>query len=99
MTSYILTNKAIEDLSDIWNYTFDEWSETQADKYYSLLLDFCQDLAEDAKLAKKYPDIADDIFGGRIWRHIIFFRRPKADRIEISRILHSSMDLKIGIDE
>lgn len=99
MVSYILTNKALDDLSDIWNYTYEEWSETQADKYYTSLLDFCQDLAEDTRLAKKYPDIANDIFGGRIGKHIIFFRRPKPDRIEIARILHSSMDLKNRIEE
>lgn len=33
MPKYILTNKAVEDLSTIWNYTFEVWSETQADKY------------------------------------------------------------------
>ena len=33
MAKYKLTNKAVEDLSDIWNYTFDHWSERQADFY------------------------------------------------------------------
>ena len=27
------TNKAVEDLSSIWRYTFQEWSEKQADEY------------------------------------------------------------------
>lgn len=99
MASYILTNKALDDLSAIWNYTFEEWSESQADKYYNLLLGFCQDLAEDPKLGKKYPEIDEDIFGGRIGKHIIFFRRLKADRIEIARIFHGSMDLKNRIEE
>lgn len=99
MANYILTNKALEDLSAIWNYTFEEWSESQADKYYSLLLDFCQDLAEDSRLGKKYPEIDNDILGGRIGKHIIFFRRIKEDRIEIARILHDSMDLKNRIVE
>lgn len=34
MFNYELTNKAHEDLNEIWNYTFDEWSEEQTDKYY-----------------------------------------------------------------
>ncbi len=34
MANYILTNKAVEDLSEIWNYTFDFWSENQSE-YYS----------------------------------------------------------------
>jgi toxin ParE1/3/4 len=41
MAKYSLTNKAIADLSQIWNYTFDKWSENQADKYYQMLLDNC----------------------------------------------------------
>ncbi len=34
MAKYTLTNKAVKDLSEIWNYTFDQWSERQADFYY-----------------------------------------------------------------
>ena len=33
MADYRLTNKAVADLSDIWNYTCETWSEQQADKY------------------------------------------------------------------
>lgn len=32
MAKYLLTNKAAEDLSGIWNYTFEAWSEKQADE-------------------------------------------------------------------
>lgn len=34
MCNYFLTKKAIEDLSKIWDYIFEVWSESQADKYY-----------------------------------------------------------------
>ena len=36
MTKYQITNKAIIDLEDIWNYTFETWSERQADLYYEM---------------------------------------------------------------
>lgn len=32
------THKAVEDLTDIWNYTADVWSEQQADNYYEMLV-------------------------------------------------------------
>ncbi len=32
MAKYKLTNKAVKDLANIWNYTFEAWSERQADK-------------------------------------------------------------------
>lgn len=38
MANYVLTNEAIRDLSNIWNYTFETWSERQADIYYSMLI-------------------------------------------------------------
>jgi toxin ParE1/3/4 len=94
MGNYILTNKAVEDLSKIWDYTFEVWSEPQADKYYYILLDCCQDLADSKAFGKNYPEINEDIFGFRISHHIIFYRKLKSNRIEIVRILHSRMDLK-----
>ena len=32
------SNKAVEDLTSIWEYTFSEWSENQADEYYEMLI-------------------------------------------------------------
>ena len=99
MASYILTNKAVEDLSTIWDYTFEVWSETQADKYYYMLLDYCQDLADNKLSGKHYPEISEEIFGIRAGQHIIFYRRIKNNRIEVARILHSRMDLKNRLQE
>ncbi|MBK7432883.1 MAG: type II toxin-antitoxin system RelE/ParE family toxin [Chitinophagaceae bacterium] len=99
MASYTLTNKAVDDLSKIWDYTFEVWSESQADKYYMMLLDSCQDLADTKISGKHYPEISDEIFGFRSGQHIIFYRKLKNSRIEVARILHSRMDLKNRIQE
>lgn len=42
MAKFLLTNKAVEDLDKIWNYTVDKLSEEQADKYYQMLIDSCK---------------------------------------------------------
>jgi len=99
MGSYSLTNKALEDLSKIWDYTFEVWSENQADKYYYMLLETCQDLADDVLIGKLYSEIGDDIFGFRAGQHVIFFRKQKKNNIEVVRILHGRMDLKKRIQE
>lgn len=52
MANYFLTNKAVEDLSEIWNYTYETWSESQADKYYELLIGFCKKISENPKIGK-----------------------------------------------
>jgi len=57
MPSYYLTNKAIDDLSKIWDYTFENWSENQADKYYSSLIDSCNTIAQNPDLGIKYEGI------------------------------------------
>ena len=94
MAKYHLTNKAVEDLADIWNYTFDEWSENQADKYYLLLLDSCQEVAENPNLGKKYDNVAKSLFGFKSNQHILFYQIISESEIEVVRILHGRMDLK-----
>ena len=99
MAKYLLTNKAVEDLSKIWNYTYEVWSENQADKYYFELLNDCQTLADNQRLGKNYNEIDTQIFGYNSGQHIIFYRIINVEKIEITRILHASMDLKIRISE
>jgi len=98
MAKYYLTNKAVQDLSNIWNYTFDEWSEHQADKYYRLLINNCKEISINPKVGKSYIGIADCLFGYKAGRHIIFYRIIE-EEIEITRILHEKMDLKKRIAE
>lgn len=99
MADYILSNKAIEDLSTIWNYTYDAWSELQAEKYYFMLLGTCQDLADGQISGKSYPEISPEILGFKAGRHIIFYRKAKQVGIEVARILHSQMDLRTRLEE
>lgn len=94
MASYTLTKQAVLDLSEIWEYTVETWSERQADKYYFMLLDSCQELANGKIKGKNYPEITPEIFGFRAGQHFLFYRKFNSDKIEIVRILHSQMDLK-----
>lgn len=95
MAEYYLTKKAVEDLTNIWNYTFEEWSESQADKYYGILLETFQNISDNPDLGKNYEGIAPGVSGFRINKHIVFYRIVNAGLIEIVRILHGSMDLKV----
>ena len=99
MARYRLTNKAVEDLTHIWNYTLDKWSENQADKYYLMLLENCNEVAFNPELGKKYSVIAENILGFKAGRHIIFYRKIERNEVEITRILHEQMDLKNRIIE
>ena len=95
MAKYHLTNKAVEDLSDIWEYTVDTWSERQADDYYNMLIASFQKIAENPQLfGLKYEEIAEGLHGYRANKHIIFYRILADEDILIIRILHQRMDLK-----
>lgn len=99
MARYILTNKAVEDLSKIWEYTYEVWSESQADKYYELLISSFQEIVQNPELGKNYTEIDSAILGLRVGKHIVFYRLIKSNDIEIVRILHQRMDLKSKMDE
>lgn len=99
MGKYLLTQKALEDISLIWEYTYEVWSENQADKYYHELLDDCYELANNTNLGKNYPEIFHDILGYKSGQHIIFYRIISNQEIEITRFLHSRMDLKNRIQD
>ena len=73
MANFGLTNKAVEDLTEIWNYTFEKWSENQAAYYYQMLLDNCQEIADNKIFGKNYEGIIKSLFGIRAGRHIIFY--------------------------
>ena len=94
MAKYHFTRRALNDLLEIWDYTVEEWSENQAEKYYNLIIASCMDLANNPKLGKSYEIIALNVLGYRCGEHIIFYREISINEIEIVRILHSMMDLK-----
>ena len=94
MAKFELTNNAVKDLSDIWNYTFEAWSESQADNFFKLLLNACSWIAKKPEIGKVYEEIYPELKGKKSSKHIIFYRLKKDQSIEIARILHERMDLK-----
>lgn len=99
MAQYFLTYKAIEDLSKIYVYTYEFWSEYQADKYYEELIECCQKISENPKIGKTYDEIDSWIFGFLVKKHIIFYKILADNEIEVIRILGGNMDLKNRIKE
>ena len=99
MAKYYLTKKAVDDLAKIWDYTFQEWSEKQADKYYQMLVANFIEISQSPETGKNYTDIATSLFGLKVGKHIIFYRILNSGEVEITRILHEMMDLKRRLKE
>ena len=94
MAKYKLTNEAVEDLTVIWNYTFDRWSWYQADKNYLTLLENCYKVTSRPESGKNYATITENLFGFKAGPNIIFYRKTEENEVMITRILHEQMDLK-----
>jgi toxin ParE1/3/4 len=94
MAKFYLTNKAVQDLGDIWSYTVETWSENQAEIYYAYLIDSCKELANNPGQGKSYELVERNVLGFKAGQHIIFYRTITKREIEIVRILHGMMDLK-----
>ena len=99
MAKYKFTNKAVYDLTQIWNYTLNKWSEDQADRYYHMLLENCKAVANNPELGKNYSGVTENLFGFKAGRHIIFYRRIDDKEVEITRILHEQMDIENRIKD
>lgn len=95
MAKLRFSNKAVEDLTSIWNYTFITWSERQADEYYEMLISACgKTLIENLFPVRPYNEIAKDLCGIKVGHHLIFFRCIADGDVLVVRILHERMDIK-----
>ena len=94
MATFYLSKKAVEDLNDIWDYTVKTWSENQAEIYYALLMDSCQELAHKPNQGKSYDVVEKNVLGYKTGEHIIFNQIVSKKEIEVVRLLHGMMDIK-----
>ena len=89
------SNKAVEDLSSIWEYTFTKWSENQADEYYAMLISACNRLLYPSVISNRsYEEISEGLLGVKAGHHLIFYNILENDDVMIIRILHEIMDIK-----
>ena len=94
MLKLTLRQEAIDDLTDIWNYTKTKWSENQAEKYYQTIKSTCILIAENPIIGKNYTEISRHLFGLKSGKHIIFYSIISEFEIEVIRILHERIDRK-----
>lgn len=94
MARFNFTNKALDDLAEIWDYTVAEWPENQAENYYNLIMASRMDLANNPQLGKSYEILSINVLGYKCGQHILFYREMTKNEIEIVRVLHGMMDLK-----
>ncbi|WP_366140176.1 type II toxin-antitoxin system RelE/ParE family toxin [uncultured Polaribacter sp.] len=60
-------------MNSIWNYTYENWSENQADKYYAPIKFVCQEIGINPELGKVYNEISQNLRGLKSGKHIKFY--------------------------
>ena len=97
---YKISQEASRDIENIWLYTIEKWSIEQADRYFNLIMDEIEYLAEDPKSGKDYSKVRKGYFRSQIKSHFIFYKiNRKNEDIEIIRILHQRMDIETRLNE
>jgi len=93
---YVISKKAITDLGDIWLYTAGKWSVTQADRYYSLIMNEIEFISRNVESGKSMEHLRKGYRASKVKSHLIFYR-ISSDVIEIVRVLHERMDLETSL--
>ena len=85
MAKYLLTNQAVKDLEEIWEYTAKHWSEQRANNYYRQILNHCQEISNAPRKRKPYNGVTHNLLGINIKPHIIFYRILTDQSVEITK--------------
>ena len=95
MSKFRFTNKAVGDLTSIWNHTERTWSAQQAERYYNILMNSSGSLTDPIpNICRHYDDIMPGLLGLKTGRHIIFHTISENGGVTIIRILHERMDVR-----
>ena len=88
----VILEQAIQDLEEIWLYTFTTWSSEQADRYHSLITKEIEFLTTRPESGKILDHLRKGYRSSKVKSHYIFYRYTSTE-LEIIRILHENMDI------
>ncbi|WP_026811323.1 type II toxin-antitoxin system RelE/ParE family toxin [Arenibacter latericius] len=92
--NYRISKQAIDDLNDIWLYTFHKWSKEQADRYYDLIIGEIEFITDNYLIGKSAEQTRKNYRVTKIKSHLILYRKVDNEIVEIVRILNQRMDIK-----
>ena len=99
MAEYIISEIALDDLNNIWNYTAENWSVEQANRYYNLIVDEIEFVVENFETMKDFGNVRKDYRFSKVKSHLVFCKKNENTEIEVVRILHEKMDIKNRIND
>jgi toxin ParE1/3/4 len=97
MADYRLSERAAQDLEDIYVHTFRQFGDAQAETYIQALTDRFALLAARPQIGRRIDHIRTGYRRFEVGSHIVFYA-PDETGILIVRILHQSMDVERHMD-
>lgn len=91
---YRIREEALRDLEKIWEYTVENWSSDQADRYYQLVISEIEFIADHFFAGKSMEHVKKGYRVSKIKSHLIFYRMGPDEIVEMVRILHERMDIE-----
>jgi toxin ParE1/3/4 len=106
MAGYKFFPAADKSQDAIWDYTYEEWGEAQANKYIKGLHSHIQKLADKKLLWRPISKslalpagLEREVFSSHYERHYVFFRELTGGTIGIMSILHDTMHIPVRLRE
>jgi toxin ParE1/3/4 len=89
--------RALIDLAEIWAYVAND-SAVAADVFAARIDDVLRTLARQPRMGRIRPELGKDFRSFVVARYVIFYL-PRANGIEIVRVLHGSRDIHAIFDD
>lgn len=86
-------------MNNIWIFTAENWSVEQANRYYNLIIDEIEYVAENFETAKNFGSIQKDYRYSKLKSDLIFCKRVENTEMDVVRILHERMNIKNRIND
>lgn len=96
--SFEISKLALKDLDEIWEYTAEQWSKQQANKYYKEIFQSIKEICNNSEIGKPIYDVKKGHRKINVKSHMIVYKIV-VNKILIDRILHQSMDIEKHVNE
>jgi toxin ParE1/3/4 len=94
-----LSHKAIRGVDNLLLYTRRTWGKTQQSTYRAVIYQALEMLSRHPQSGLPRDDLFPGCCGIQAEQHIIYFHQPRADEIEVLRILHHRQDASAAVQE
>lgn len=91
--NFEISKLALKDLDDIWEYTAEQWSKPQANRYYKEIIQVIQEICNNSEIGKPIDYVKQDHRIIHVRSHMIVYKINR-EIVYIDRILHQKMDIE-----